>query len=748
VLALPAFDGLDALFPGAAVRPEGGALLRTAADRAGPLLTQATCVGHVRLAAVFDSSWQKAAQLGLVLNGSADKGYSFLLQVLASRVPADKTTPANKDRTFDATRADQGLVYLRLVRDGVVLRQQPVKAADLFAGCPADGSLYLEAQREGDRLTFQVNRLTPLEFRDPFPLSTDRPGSFGLHWPAGAGLRSLHGSRLTTPPTPSALERADDLYNQGDYESAGRVYQELLPGLQDAALRQEALCKQGLCLVARNRLDDAVPLFQQVAGESGDHWPPLADCQLWLAALRRDRTADADALLDRIFARYGFSFEGLAVLVPDDVRSEILNKYGFARANYLLRKPEDVLRDAKRAAQVADLLEPAPRDRYQTQWHFWMNVTLVKAYFLAGRMDEAVKTAEGVLAEYGDDLVVVEPYCWLLCLRGEHDRALAAANHALAPDPHQASPSGLANFPLLVERARVHAARQEWDQAEKDMEEFFRLDGKQPADYAFSSAACLLQGFLRERRGGAAGAQESWRRGLLKSRQQPAAAGAPPGAGLSPAASLNNQVLASLTGDVTDADADRSLEWMLSFAGERSAAARTAWGMALSTGVLRDVLRETYRSPRGKAWAEKIAYRNLSFADYSRMPALLLIAEITHQTCLPSGPLPKEQDDLVWQLIQDSYTAYLDQRLTEPNLLALAFLLKGNSVFGPSWDDVAKALPPSLPGPLAYIFGQRRLRQQRPEEAVKFFQDARDRAPADAPLRRLAQAELERLGSK
>jgi hypothetical protein len=166
------------------------------------------------------------------------------------------------------------------------------------------------------------------------------------------------------------------------------------------------------------------------------------------------------------------------------------------------------------------------------------------------------------------------------------------------------------------------------------------------------------------------------------------------------------------------------------------------------TTLTRDVLRETYRTPRGKALAEKIAYRNLSFAEYTRMPALLLIAEITHQTCLPPGPLPKEQDDLVWQMVRDSYSAYLDQRLTEPNLLALAFLLKGNSVFGPSWDDVAKALPPSLPGPLAYIFGQRRLRQQRPEEAVKCFQDARDRAPADAPLRRLAQGELERLKAR
>jgi tetratricopeptide (TPR) repeat protein len=751
VFALPPLDQADALFAREPLRREGDVLVRGTtepAESAARFLPRTGSSGPVQLAAVFDASWQKATQLGLVLNGSEGKGYSFLLEAPARRTAADREDPPRKAGSFREARTDQNLVQLRLLRDGVLLRQQQVKSTDLFAVCPADGSLYLEAQRAGDRLTFQVNRLPPLEFRDPFPLSTSRPGTFGLHWPAGVGLRDVHAARLATPPAPSALERADDLYNQGDYESAGSLYQELLPGLPDAALRQEALCKQGLCLAARNRLDDAVSLFQQVAAESGDHWPLLADCQLWLAALRRDRPADADALLDRIFARYGFSFEGLALLVPDDVRMGILTKYGFAKANYVLRKPEDLLRDAKRASRVAELLEPVPHQRYQTQWHFWTGVALLKAYFVAGQLDEATKPGDALIAEYGDDPSILDYYCWALRARGDYDRDLAVANRVLAPPGPSPAGSAAARFLPLLERARIHVARQEWDPAESDLNEFFRLQQQtQQAGYQSFSAACLVQGELRQRRGDAAGALESWRRGLLKNYAPPSADG-PPAFELTPSGALHNQVLASLTQDVTDADADKALEWMVSFAGQKSTAARTVWSMALSTGTMRDVLRETYRTPRGKEWAERIAYRTCSFADYSRMPSLLLIAEITHQTCLPPGALSKEQDELVWQMVQDCYVAYLDQRLTEANLLALAFLLKGNSVFGPSWEDVANALPPSLPGPLAYVFGERRLRQQRPEEAAKFFKDARDRAPADAPLRHLAQSELDRLNAR
>jgi hypothetical protein len=84
--------------------------------------------------------------------------------------------------------------------------------------------------------------------------------------------------------------------------------------------------------------------------------------------------------------------------------------------------------------------------------------------------------------------------------------------------------------------------------------------------------------------------------------------------------------------------------------------------------------------------------------------------------------------------------------LKHTQVLLLGSTWKGvTNVFG--WEGVRRTLAPSLRGPIAYIFGQRYLREKR-SGARMFFQTARDDAPANSPLRRLAEDRLKELKDK
>src|SRR2546423_1150219 len=108
-------------------------------------------------------------------------------------------------------------------------------------------------------------------------------------------------------------------------------------------------------------------------------------------------------------------------------------------------------------------------------------------------------------------------YLQPLSLRGPglaHSRRRARAHPPIVRRDSQGAECQGGYGALLVERARLHIALQEWEQAEKDLDELFRLlpDGKM--SYYTLAAACIVKGFLRERRRDSAGAQEFWQRGL------------------------------------------------------------------------------------------------------------------------------------------------------------------------------------------------------------------------------------------
>jgi serine/threonine protein kinase len=733
------------------------------------VFTQPTCTGNVKLTAIYGPSWAQAAQLGMTLGSGKSHGYVFLLTVRESFDKLGDTFPREPLRaTFaDARRGNKDVVMV-LVRSDPAgeqlhkrVAQKPVDPAALFADCPPDGTLRLEMRREGDQVVVQVNRQHLVEFRDVFPIGLGEPVSFGLNWSAGVTLRGLEAERLASPAVSSPLESGDELYNRKDYEGARARYQALLRQTTSDPVRQEARYKEGLCLLAQKQTKDAIAVFQPLAAEGGEadtqgrhNWPVLASGQLLLIYHRQNTPAartEANAILDSLLSRRNRRPGELAAVIPYEDREAIILARSIDGLRAFLSKPEDLLSDCDRADKAATLFEHDDLTRMGRR------LQLVKACHLAGQETQALRTSKDLLREFERVCAaeglwatwVLDNYCWLLRRRGADGarQALRDLDQWLftAPGVLRRDGTGTVYFPL-VERARIHAALAQWDQAEQDLERFFR-EQKQDARRYYSShaSACLLQGFLRERAGDKDGAQAAWRRGLVQSwtKDNPAD---PSGHALTMNLNIDfiyQLILASLTGQLSDREAEDALTRLLT-EGERN---RTIITMVRLLNAPPGVLRDMWLHPRGREWARRIAYKDLSYGEYTGVPFLLFSAEFLHQRVLP-GPLSAEHEALLWKLSEDLRAAWVNETLTQSHLVSLGYAWKGLDFGWTAVDGAVLKAQPQLRGPLAYLVGHRRLAQKQRAAAVRFFTIARDTAATDTPLRRLAQAELDRLKAK
>jgi tetratricopeptide (TPR) repeat protein len=741
----PPFDGL-----GTALDPQSVQVVdKTVLAAAGPrplILTRAPCRGNVEFEAFFQSpSWQTTCQVGLVLNAGAEdrQGYGFFLAIPPPTAEEkDEKPPANFE---EALRRGHGLLTLQILRDGVVQRAQPVKVAG--------GPLRLRATRDGDRLTCQVNDLPPVHFQDPFPAAGAGRGVFGVFCPGGARLERVQAWQQMLAPAASPLERGDDLYARGALEEALAYYREQANASADVPVRQEARCKAALCLLGLQRGDEADRLLEDVAAEPGDHWPALAACRLWLIRLRRQQFDQADAIFEAIATRY--RRDQLELVVPEDVRGAILNQYldRYAGTNlYRVLVNPELVRPLERFVALEDLLFEDHSEG------ILLKVKLLYAYRCAGRTREALDLVQRMLRQADDAkvptggrevLLLVEQYGWLQRERGRIEEALAEVNRRLAAPPGGPD-RGL--LPLLAERARLQVAARRWTEAEQDLDELFRQVPAGQMEYRQFSAACLLRGCLRERRGDQAGALDSWRQGLYRNWAAASQAVAPAGTAPSEVLELgrstdsqgvmNALILASLCDDLSDAEAETVLaRYLAAVAGDSPVAAVKA-----AYPIPPAVLRGMWQSPRGREWARRFAYLDLSFADYLRVPGLLFLAEAVREEGLPASVSP-DQDALVWKTCEDTFAAILGGKLTKTQLVQLLLTWKGTMDFF-GWRSLAPTLAPALRGPVAYVVGHRYLRLERPRDAATLFQTALADAPPDSPLHRLAQAELDRLPAR
>ncbi len=699
----------------------------------GFVLTREACQGNVEMEADFSfPAWGSARQVGLVLDASPDKKshYGFVLGAGEAYKVDDKGIPIGP--TLGQARAGKKSIFLKILRNGVLLQQVAVEGL-------ADRDLTFRAKREGSLLTFEVlhNRtlVSGVRFLDLFPLGGKEAGVFGLLWPADVALNSMVLRRQTRAPKPGDLEQADHLYSLGKLEEALTVFQK--------HTSQEARCKQGLCLVALKSNDEAARLLAPLVNEAGERWPLVAGCQLWVIYLLQNNRTEADAVCDFLLTR-GYTVEQLAAVIPLDLRESIWSKYSAKSSVFtlLFRPKQQELVGLERIAAIYDFLQADEVQRFYLRWD------LARAYRLMGQSRKALQYIERWLRE--DPFVnweryirarLVEEFGWLTRELGEVHRAGPLVNALLdgKEDP--------ALLYLLVERARLCIAQKGWHAAEKDLDLYLQRVPKDTPDYYHFAGACLARGFLYARAGDEKKAQETWRLGLLdltrnpKTYQDLLVPAGNAGGGMS---LLQASVLASLTNQFSEADADRYLERLVSTLPPEYATAVKLMEFRLPASVLRAM----WQSPRGRAFAEQVAFQNASLADTLKIPFLLAFFTLLRQQAMPAAITP-DQETLVWKLTEDFVAALSQGRFNTAQVFQFLQAYKGTTgVFG--WSGLAKTLEPNLRGPIAYVLGHRYLRfnPPRPNEAANLFRTAQKDAPPNSSLLRLAQAELQRLEKK
>jgi hypothetical protein len=201
-----------------------------------------------------------------------------------------------------------------------------------------------------------------------------------------------------------------------------------------------------------------------------------------------------------------------------------------------------------------------------------------------------------------------------------------------------------------------------------------------------------------------------------------------------------NVLLAALAGDLSDADAKVVLTKLIYTLTDDELTAKLISNLNFSPGVLR----EMWRTPQGRELARRIAFREAPFPEYAQAPFFLWAVETMHVDAMP-GDLSADQRVLLEDLVKKLWYAAANRKITRLQGFGLLAAWKGDA--GPfGWSGAKSSLDPALRGPLAYLGGKRMLHLGKPKEsALALFRTALEDAPPDSRLRRLAQAEVDRL---
>ncbi len=388
------------------------------------------------------------------------------------------------------------------------------------------------------------------------------PAVLGLEWPAGVAVSALRLRARPSSPSPSPLEPVDALFNAGRYGEAAEAYRRMGSESVAPILSAEARYKRALSLTRVDRPAEAAEAFAAIA-RSAKALPPDDPRRAWCAP------SAFQALL--LIRSKGLRFpgaEGLEEIViaapeggPDwvgDVLSRIVTedelrqfiqhaaRYAFTTSPYhLLRIGPEQIAALERAVRALDRLDPTGAASVGPRQE------LLRVHLSAGLYGRAQAVADELL----DDRRPIDPHWRLTVTRDAVWLAIERAREPDAPpatvqenlnwahehverglrDPAIPGASRAGCRPLLVERARLYAALERWDEAARVLDEYLAAPDLLATDIpkeSFGSRfappqdvlalyyleACLLRGFLAERRGDGRAAREVWSRGFARFR--------------------------------------------------------------------------------------------------------------------------------------------------------------------------------------------------------------------------------------
>ena len=166
-------------------------------------------------------------------------------------------------------------------------------------------------------------------------------------------------------------------------------------------------------------------VFAPLVASSSGNWGALAGVQTLVSALRRNQPDEADSVIEILSSR--FRFEELAVLVPSDLRDEILKTYAksYLSLGGILQFDLNRMQKIERAAAIDRLLSP---DGFGD---FYNQMELMRVYHFAEKWPEALAVIEPLLKRQRSALVM-RHFCRILRLSGQAKRAIEELDASLS----------------------------------------------------------------------------------------------------------------------------------------------------------------------------------------------------------------------------------------------------------------------------------------------------------------------------
>lgn len=656
-------------------------------------------------------SWKQANEFGLAFSASKKSGYTFVLKIGGKN-------DASKSPTIETVSEAGADAYLQIRRNGALLVQQKISTQALGAS-PVE----IWAKREGMHLTCRLNQFKPLEFVDPFQLGAREPGVFGVIATSPISLTHFAAYRKSLAVKSGPLDHGDALYEANQFDEAIQHYRKQAGLTPEPELVQQARYKEAMCLVESKRENEAIDLLKGLSSGDGNRWPVLAACQLYLLMARRNDAVsrtEAGVILDRLLGQ-DKGQQNFVTLLPDEIRSVLrgLDARYFELFTATNKEKAHYIRVAKQRLALEKMLEADALVLMIGENH------LLMLYRLVGMAMEAEAFTRRKMGERGPIATsTLTHHHWMLRTSGRAKEALDNLDHWRGKQPDDG---------LLLERARINVELKNWTDAEQDLNVILQAKSSNPVKVA---EALCMKGFLRERAGDLKGALDTWKKGIEAAH----AVKRRPGDPLDPSVMrlMNYWIMMSMAGELSD-DECRGIQLSL-FEGHRGDGQIQQIAEVVSSLMPPAVIREAWRTPRGRELARKWVYRQASYAETGLMPFYLLGAETLHRLAVP-GPLSPEHDQLIWDLVQNGSRAYFEDKLGKGQILTIGLTFKASPWF---WAGVEKSLDPSVGGPTAYLLGHRYLGRDA-KQAATFFQSALSSAPPGSVLQRLAQSQLDKL---
>lgn len=694
-------------------------------------LTRVSCQDDVQFEATFAPDWESAHEIGLTLNAGENRGYDFVIRNLKSRSARDAKSASPRLPSMATVRKRDGKVVAEIRRNGVPLLRREIEITWI-----PSGALRLKAKRVRGDLEFQINSGSPIRYYDPFAISGETPGVFGLRWPAGVSVTALTAQHRPRSKATSELELADVLFDDGKFAEAADLYRREMNASSDDSVQQEARYKLGLCLVALKEAMEASSEFGRLLAASDGQWAALAGIQLWLLEIRQRDFKNADVVFELLESR--FRFEELATLIPTDVRQEILSSYmqPFQSISNVLKFDENRVRNLERGAAVDRLLSHDGTGRFENQ------MELVRVYRYVADWDKALTGLERLLpwCESGRyRKPFMRQYCRVLRFAGRHDRALDELNTLIAGRAGTSEPpAGHELIGYLVDRARIHYGLGNSEAAESDARRAVELSltvSGNGFDAHNNALATLMLGVLLDDRGQTQAAIDTWRDGFFACRSL--LHGVVSAYNTSIVAVL---ALGSLSGELT---ADEGSQFMKLVTSKDSGGSLVTMASTLVTPqTVTETMRDMWRTERGREAARNFAFETIPLRPRITMPVLLLGYTYFRNKSF-SGMLTEQQDELLWDFVNASHRNALELgKLKMPQLMQIALSWKGTTNFI-GWGGVAPTLDADYRAPLAWVLGHRFLRLGKSEQARMFFQTAMRDAKPDSLTALVVARDLE-----